>query len=238
MVQLLPATVLLGYGAARAASSLCNELRNAVFAKVTLLPCPSHLSSYPSLRSCPQRSCWAVAQRAEHLPSALAAQRRVCQDDLRLQSCPAADVPNRRIVCALNLLCDDLRNSFLGRMISACRVARLPSSARPAQCAQGPCCAMSYASSTLRVNSPFIVCACLAGAHQCLSSCGVDCTGGAEGSPASGQGCLQGPAPAGPYTDLAVPEQAPPEQRWGGLRRWRNGKWGWWPRINLSTCIL
>ncbi|CAK0785121.1 hypothetical protein CVIRNUC_008327 [Coccomyxa viridis] len=34
MVQLLPATVLLGYGAARAASSLCNELRNAVFAKV------------------------------------------------------------------------------------------------------------------------------------------------------------------------------------------------------------
>ena len=71
MVQLLPATVLLGYGAARAASSLCNELRNAVFAKVTLLPCPSHLSSYPSLRSCPQRSCWAMAQRAEHLPSAI-----------------------------------------------------------------------------------------------------------------------------------------------------------------------
>ncbi len=34
MIQLLPATVLLGYGAARAGSSLCNELRNAVFAKV------------------------------------------------------------------------------------------------------------------------------------------------------------------------------------------------------------
>lgn len=51
-------------------------------------------------------------------------------------------------------------------------------------------------------------------------------------------GMLQGPAPARPYTDLAVPEQAPPEQRWGGLRRWRNGQWGWWPRINLSTCIL
>ena len=39
MVQLLPATVLLGYGAARAASSLCNELRNAVFAKAGLQRC-------------------------------------------------------------------------------------------------------------------------------------------------------------------------------------------------------
>ena len=39
MVQLLPATVLLGYGAARAASSLCNELRNAVFAKAGLRCC-------------------------------------------------------------------------------------------------------------------------------------------------------------------------------------------------------
>ena len=36
IVQLLPATVLLGYGAARAGSSLCNELRNAVFAKVAV----------------------------------------------------------------------------------------------------------------------------------------------------------------------------------------------------------
>jgi hypothetical protein len=70
MVQLLPATVLLGYGAARAASSLCNELRNAVFAKVTLLLRPSHLSSYPPLRSCPQRSYWAMTQRAERVPSA------------------------------------------------------------------------------------------------------------------------------------------------------------------------
>ncbi len=30
----VPAAALLGYGAARATSSLCNELRNAVFAKV------------------------------------------------------------------------------------------------------------------------------------------------------------------------------------------------------------
>ena len=44
LVQLLPATVLLGYGAARAASSLCNELRNAVFAKVCSQP------SYPPLQ--------------------------------------------------------------------------------------------------------------------------------------------------------------------------------------------
>ena len=48
MIQLLPATVLLGYGAARAGSSLCNELRNAVFAKVACTPelhpmtCQSH----------------------------------------------------------------------------------------------------------------------------------------------------------------------------------------------------
>lgn len=34
MAQLVPATVLLGYGAARAGSALCNEVRNAIFAKV------------------------------------------------------------------------------------------------------------------------------------------------------------------------------------------------------------
>ena len=34
LIPLLPATLLLGYGAARAASALCNEIRNAVFAKV------------------------------------------------------------------------------------------------------------------------------------------------------------------------------------------------------------
>lgn len=34
LVTLMPATLLLGYGAARAGSALCNELRNAVFAKV------------------------------------------------------------------------------------------------------------------------------------------------------------------------------------------------------------
>ena len=44
MVQLLPATVLLGYGAARAASSLCNELRNAVFAKAGLCRCSDRCS--------------------------------------------------------------------------------------------------------------------------------------------------------------------------------------------------
>ena len=36
LVTLMPATLLLGYGAARAGSALCNELRNAVFAKVGL----------------------------------------------------------------------------------------------------------------------------------------------------------------------------------------------------------
>lgn len=34
LLTLLPATVLLGYGAARAGAALCNEARNAVFAKV------------------------------------------------------------------------------------------------------------------------------------------------------------------------------------------------------------
>ena len=33
VMTLLPATVLLGYGAARAGAALCNEARNAVFAK-------------------------------------------------------------------------------------------------------------------------------------------------------------------------------------------------------------
>lgn len=36
LITLMPATLLLGYGAARAGSALFNELRNAVFAKVTL----------------------------------------------------------------------------------------------------------------------------------------------------------------------------------------------------------
>ena len=35
--EVLPATLLLGYGAARAGSALCNEARNFVFAKVS--PC-------------------------------------------------------------------------------------------------------------------------------------------------------------------------------------------------------
>ncbi|KAK9825858.1 hypothetical protein WJX81_004932 [Elliptochloris bilobata] len=35
LTQLLPATLLLGYGAARAGSALCNEVRNAIFAKIT-----------------------------------------------------------------------------------------------------------------------------------------------------------------------------------------------------------
>lgn len=34
MMTLLPTTLLLGYGAARAGGALCNEARNAVFAKV------------------------------------------------------------------------------------------------------------------------------------------------------------------------------------------------------------
>lgn len=49
MVQLLPATVLLGYGAARAGSSLCNELRNAVFAKVAAPAIP--ISTQQDLKS-------------------------------------------------------------------------------------------------------------------------------------------------------------------------------------------
>jgi len=44
LMHMVPAAALLGYGAARATSSLCNELRNAVFAKArpaapALLPC-------------------------------------------------------------------------------------------------------------------------------------------------------------------------------------------------------
>ncbi len=34
VTQLIPATLLLGYGAARAGSALCNEVRNAIFANV------------------------------------------------------------------------------------------------------------------------------------------------------------------------------------------------------------
>lgn len=40
----LPATLLLGYGAARAGSAMCNELRNAVFAKVRPLAVPCAMS--------------------------------------------------------------------------------------------------------------------------------------------------------------------------------------------------
>lgn len=36
LMHMVPAAALLGYGAARATSSLCNELRNAVFAKARL----------------------------------------------------------------------------------------------------------------------------------------------------------------------------------------------------------
>ena len=41
LVAVMPATLLIGYGAARAGSALFNELRNAVFAKagLLLLPC-------------------------------------------------------------------------------------------------------------------------------------------------------------------------------------------------------
>ena len=103
-----------------------------------------------------------------------------------LQSCSAADVPSRRIVYALTFLHNKLRNDIPGRMISARRAARLPGIAWPAQCAQGPRCAMSCASSTLQVKRPTNVRACLDGAQQCLSSCGVNCAGGAEDSPARG----------------------------------------------------
>ena len=36
LLALMPATLLIGYGAARAGSALFNELRNAVFAKAGL----------------------------------------------------------------------------------------------------------------------------------------------------------------------------------------------------------
>lgn len=50
LFPMVPAAALLGYGAARTTSSLCNELRNAVFAKVrpacivpaVLLHVPTH----------------------------------------------------------------------------------------------------------------------------------------------------------------------------------------------------
>ena len=44
LVAVMPATLLIGYGAARAGSALFNELRNAVFAKVGLLPLSCHIA--------------------------------------------------------------------------------------------------------------------------------------------------------------------------------------------------
>ncbi len=43
LAQLLPATLLVGYGAARAGSALCNEVRNAVFAKARRALPPARL---------------------------------------------------------------------------------------------------------------------------------------------------------------------------------------------------
>lgn len=43
LLTLLPATVLLGYGAARAGAALCNEARNAVFAKACSACCKSYI---------------------------------------------------------------------------------------------------------------------------------------------------------------------------------------------------
>ena len=74
MVQLLPATVLLGYGAARAASSLCNELRNAVFAKAG--PCCCRDSN--SIAPCPNEHIWAPGSILTE------AQRKHCQTEVLL----------------------------------------------------------------------------------------------------------------------------------------------------------
>ena len=54
LVTLMPATLLLGYGAARAGSALCNELRNAVFAKVTYwaVQCSHHKASCTAVNGC------------------------------------------------------------------------------------------------------------------------------------------------------------------------------------------
>ena len=53
LVPLVPAAALLGYGAARTASSLCNELRNAVFAKVGLKCHLCHLQAQFLCKHCP-----------------------------------------------------------------------------------------------------------------------------------------------------------------------------------------
>lgn len=43
-LALTPAALIAGYGAARASAAMCNELRNATFAKVHLpVPCSSQL---------------------------------------------------------------------------------------------------------------------------------------------------------------------------------------------------
>lgn len=50
LLAVMPATLLIGYGAARAGSALFNELRNAVFAKAGLLPTP-HVVLYCDIHS-------------------------------------------------------------------------------------------------------------------------------------------------------------------------------------------
>ena len=53
LVALMPATLLIDYGAARAGSALFNELRNAVFAKASLLLLTACVtSSYAAQQHC------------------------------------------------------------------------------------------------------------------------------------------------------------------------------------------
>ena len=56
LVAVMPATLLIGYGAARAGSALFNELRNAVFAKAGLLLLLRHVMSR-HVMSCHVMSC-------------------------------------------------------------------------------------------------------------------------------------------------------------------------------------
>lgn len=66
LMHMVPAAALLGYGAARATSSLCNELRNAVFAKARPAASVSPPAVFAGLRSATSQS---RAETALEVPS-------------------------------------------------------------------------------------------------------------------------------------------------------------------------
>lgn len=72
-LALTPAALIVGYGAARAGSALCNELRNATFAKVGLLEQPPCQSS--------QRSLWHPNQQIGRGASLRCIWRKCCCAD-------------------------------------------------------------------------------------------------------------------------------------------------------------